>query len=1171
MGLLTKVNRRSVRHLSSKVLPAWKIGDVVLHGAFAADTDRTRIIFPRDTKDFLSELNRKFATDVNDLSRHRQSLYEGLRRSLPAGKVDIPSIPGASDPGWKAAETPPVLQNRRVEITGPANDPKMVINMLNSGADACMIDLEDSMAPSAQNVVDGHYNIHRALRGELVHEQLTEKGHFKRYQIGLNPCTPMVRVRGLHMKEVHATAAHLGPMPATLFDIGLHLANNGRYLQDHELGPFLYMPKLHDGVEAQMLESILAYCEKELRLAPAGTKVTTLIETLPAVFQTDEIAYALRSRIVGQNCGRWDWLASRSYFTGGSKERVHPDREFCGMEQSFNRAYSQQVCQTAHMRGFHAMGGMSAFIPVSGDPNKTEEAIKKVAVDKALEIENGHDGAWVAHPGMVAAVMDQFKTAFGMAVNQKDSKRSLDHPITVKDIVDIPADLQAAGKRTEKGLRQNISVALQYMAHYLQGNGAAGINNMMEDLATFELSRHQIRSWVDSQVDVTFSGGSVKPLTWDELERIVGEESKALAGSTLLVESAREVLWRGLKEAPEYISRISGDYLNPAYGRGLVLGSRILRVLNRDGASLSPDNRSIKFDDDLIRSLLGSRPEIVGGAEMVRHRGTFLNRLLDTNTCYKYMGCASGLAAAAVVHGGSGLVGPYVGGWQINAMALEESRPDTLWVKPEDPGNLAMVLNNFLGLQDRIQMVDTIHQLTALRSMPVAQFREGVRALQAHVNSYTDFHDLSILADLEQGYGDVKYTRFAVHKAITNGVSVIHIEDQGPKKRCGHLGDKELDTFDHAVEIMTAANYAAQEILGPEQAKVNFARFVFRTDALSATRIVYSKALEDPKDIDHKYVDWERGFCPDGRYMWLKKGDNPATGNPYGLEQAIDRASEIVRRGLASFVWMETPDADVRVAKAFLEGVNERLKSSGRAALGLYNFSPSFIWDKNYYPDAKKLAQLVANFVRDQILSRLENGDCTDDQAKFELQQFLVSNGDAVRGDQLFTASNLERLYCHALDYARTAKGWAADIEGTRRRVASQFASNLRFRLDREVERTQNGGYDPVHHMANIVVGQRIKHFSTALERIGFMAQLITLPQFHTEAERGYTVARAYRELGIEGYVQNVQRVEEHLPSDYTYLGHQKAVGTGVEAQLYDNLFSKASAILHESTEKHFH
>lgn len=202
---------------------------------------------------------------------------------------------------------------------------------------------------------------------------------------------------------------------------------------------------------------------------------------------------------------------------------------------------------------------------------------------------------------------------------------------------------------------------------------------------------------------------------------------------------------------------------------------------------------------------------------------------------------------------------------------------------------------------------------------------------------------------------------------------------------------------------------------------------------------------------------------------------------------------------------------------------------------------------------------------------RLEAGDCTDEQARFELQQFLVSNGDKVRGDHIFTASNLDRLYSHALDFSRGPAGWSSDLSNAKKIVSQQMSSNLRFRLNREIDRTQQGGYDPIHHMANIVVGQRIKHFSTALEKIGFMAQLITLPQFHTEAERGYTVARAYREQGIEGYVQNVQRVEEHLPSDYTYLGHQKAVGTGVEAQLYENLFAKASAILHDSTEKHFH
>lgn len=230
---------------------------------------------------------------------------ESIRRTLPSGQVELPTLAGANDPNWKVAPTPEVLQKRRVEITGPANDAKMVINMLNSGADACMIDLEDAMAPSGKNVVEGHFNIYKAARGELVYEQPLGDGKFKRYQIGQTPSTLMVRVRGLHMKEVHATAAHVGPVPATLFDIGVHLANNGKYLQDHGLGPFLYIPKLHSGVEAEVLEKVLAYCEKQLQLTENGTKVTTLIETLPAIFQTEEIAYALKNRIVGQNCGVW--------------------------------------------------------------------------------------------------------------------------------------------------------------------------------------------------------------------------------------------------------------------------------------------------------------------------------------------------------------------------------------------------------------------------------------------------------------------------------------------------------------------------------------------------------------------------------------------------------------------------------------------------------------------------------------------------------------------------------------------------------------------------------------------------------------------------------------------------------------------------------------------------
>jgi malate synthase len=1153
---------------------SWRVGDIQLHGALAADNEKTRLLLGKDAVEFCSELNRKFAHEVVALSEQRRQLMRDTRQALQEGRFEDLAVP-ASDANWKVAPPPTVLETRRVEITGPANDPKMVINMLNSGADACMIDLEDSMAPSAQNVVDGHHNIYKAVRGELTAEK-NEDGSIKRYTIGSTVATPMVRVRGLHMKEVHATASHVGPMPATLFDVGLHLFNNGRYLQDRGSGPFLYVPKMHTGVEAKVLEDVLAFCEAELGLEKNATKVTTLIETLPAIFRTEEIAQALAGRLVGQNCGRWDWLASRSYYLGSNANYVHPDREHTGMEQSFNKAYSKRVVQTAHQRGFHAMGGMSAFIPVSGDQAKTEEALKKVAVDKALEIENGHDGAWVAHPGMVQPVLDQFKAAFKDATHQKASKNSMDEKISVQDIVALESELLSSSKRTEKGLRQNLSVALQYMGHYLSGNGAVGINNMMEDLATFEMSRHSIRSWIDSKVDITFADGSQKPLTMETLEKVLAEEVATLkaANSKLPYSDASEVLLRGLKENPEFISRISGEYLNPEFARGIVIGSRMLRVLSsKEFGGHLDENQGIKFDADLVRSLLGSRPELRTGADLVRHRGRFLNRLLESgDTCYKYMGCASGLAAASVIHGGEGLVGPYCGGWQLNAMGLEESRPDTLWVKPEDPGNLAFVLNNFLGLQDKIQMVDTIHALQNLRSLPRNEFQEGVRALQNEVNKLSDFHDISMLADLEQGYGDVKYTRYGVTKAIDNGVSVLHIEDQGPKKRCGHLGDKELDTFDHAIQILTSANYAAQEMLGPDQAKEKLARFCFRTDALSALRIVYSKTLEDPNHIDHPFVDWARGPCPDGRYLWLKKDTNPATGNPYGLDQSIARATEMVRLGLADFVWMETPDAEIRIAKAFLEGVNEKLAACGsqRRALGLYNFSPSFIWDKNYYPDAKMFATQIANFMKDSVVPRLSTGDLTEQQAEGELHRFLAAEGDQVRGDHLFTETNLERMFAHSLDYAGPEASWIDGIHKARGVVGQLQQSNLRFRLNREIQRTEDGGFDPLHHMANIIVGQRIKHFSTALDQIGFKAQLITLPQFHTEAERGYSVARAYREQGIEGYVQHVQRVEEHLPEDYTFLGHQKAVGTGVEAQLYDNLFARQSTILAESTEKHF-
>jgi isocitrate lyase len=537
------------------------------------------------------------------------------------------------------------------------------------------------------------------------------------------------------------------------------------------------------------------------------------------------------------------------------------------------------------------------------------------------------------------------------------------------------------------------------------------------------------------------------------------------------------------------------------------------------------------------------------------------------------MGVASGVAAANGVTGGDGRVGPYCGGWQINAMGLEDTRPDTLWVKPEDPGKLAYVLNNFIRTQDKILTIDTHKELDDIAKLPKDEVQPALRQLQDKVNRMTDFYDLSMLADLEQGYGDAKKIRYAVETAINNGISVLHIEDQGPAKRCGHLGDKELDTFDHACDILTAANYAAQEVLGPDQVREKFVRFVARTDALDAKRICYSKRLEEPSHPDHPFIDWERGATPDGKYLYLRTGINDATGNPWGMDLAIARSSGLLAAGLADFSWMETPDASVRVAAAYAKGVTDNLAAVGKKPFGfLYNFSPSFHYQRNYYPEANKLAAEVGEFVRNNIATPLRSGSLGMADARRMLGDFVSNNGDKERGDHLYTEKKLDALLSSSLDLCDTAEAWEGRVAAGGAAIDKLEPSALRHDLKQRVEMAENAPFDPLHHMTHTIIDQRISYFSEALEGLGYNLQLTTLPQFHLEAKSNYMLSAGMRQDGIHAYVNQVQSVESDLPESYTFLGHQKAVGTGVEAALYSNLWgmSRQSNILAASTEKDF-
>jgi malate synthase len=450
---------------------------------------------------------------VRDFSGPRQELLERRRerqRRFDAGERPdfLPHTRGVRESAWTVAPLPRDLLDRRVEITGPV-DRKMVINALNSGARVFMADFEDSNSPTWDNVVLGHRHLVDAVAGTI---EYTAPETGKRYRLGPRPAVLMVRPRGWHLPEKHVT--HEGePIPASLFDFALYLFHNARALLARGTGPYYYLPKLQSHLEARLWNEVFLAAERRLGLPPGTIKATVLIETLPAAFEMDEILFELKDHSAGLNCGRWDYIFSLIKTLRADPAWVIPDRAQVGMTQPCMRAYTQLLIRTCHRREVHAMGGMAAQIPIKDDPKASEDALERVRADKLREVEDGHDGTWVAHPGLVPLATGIFDAHMKTA-NQIHRKRE-DVQVTARDLLAPPA-----GTRTEAGLRQNVRVGVQYLEAWLQGNGCVPLYNLMEDAATAEISRTQVWQWL--RHGATLDGG--RPLTAERFREIVREE-----------------------------------------------------------------------------------------------------------------------------------------------------------------------------------------------------------------------------------------------------------------------------------------------------------------------------------------------------------------------------------------------------------------------------------------------------------------------------------------------------------------------------------------------------------------------------------------------------------------------------------------------------------------------
>lgn len=460
--------------------------------------------------DFIHALVVRFAPERERLLKARQQRQKRYDQGeLPGFDSETTSI---RENAWQVRPIPQLLQDRRVEITGPP-DRKMVINALNANVNVFMADFEDSLAPTWQKLIDGQLTLRDAVNGTLSFTSETGKI----YQLRANPALLMCRVRGLHLNEKHVEWRDRA-IPGGLFDFALYFFHNVEALLEKGHAPWFYLPKTEHAAEVAWWREIFRFSEDRFDLPRGTIKATVLIETLPAVFQMDEILWELRDHVVGLNCGRWDYIFSYIKTLGQHPDRILPDRQQISMDQPFLDAYSRLLIRTCHRRGALAMGGMSALIP-SKDAERNLWVTQKVQEDKAREAGNGHDGTWVAHPGLADIAMEEFDRRLGDQPNQLHITREQDAPITAERLL-----APCRGKRTEAGMRANIRVALQYLEAWISGNGCVPIDGLMEDAATAEIARTSIWQWIHHKQ--ILSDG--QPVTVALFERLLEEELDTL-------------------------------------------------------------------------------------------------------------------------------------------------------------------------------------------------------------------------------------------------------------------------------------------------------------------------------------------------------------------------------------------------------------------------------------------------------------------------------------------------------------------------------------------------------------------------------------------------------------------------------------------------------------------
>lgn len=487
--------------------PATPTNGLTYHGPVPKDC---AFLLSAEANAFVVALVEKFGARREELlakRAKRQKEFDG--GALPDFKADTKAI---RDGDWVVAPIPADLADRRVEITGPA-EPKMIINALNSGAKVFMADLEDALSPTWERVIEGQKALYDAVRGALVFNS-PEGKEYALNKTGL--ATLIVRPRGWHLPERHVTLDGQ-PISGALFDFGMYFFHNAKERLTRGTGPYFYLPKTESAEEAQLWADVFAFAEQYVGVPHGSIKATTLIEVITATYEMHEILHALKDYAAGLNCGRWDYIFSTIKKFHARPEFMLPDRGQVTMGAHFLKSYSELLIQTCHKRRCHAMGGMSAFIPVKDDEAANAKAFAAVKADKEREASAGHDGTWVAHPGLIPVAMEVFDRLMPNA-NQYDKTRD-DVQVSARDLITLPK-----GTISEAGVRNNINVAIQYTANWLGGRGAVPIFNLMEDAATAEISRSQLWQWLHHKAKTDAD----QRITEDWLIELAEEEMAAI-------------------------------------------------------------------------------------------------------------------------------------------------------------------------------------------------------------------------------------------------------------------------------------------------------------------------------------------------------------------------------------------------------------------------------------------------------------------------------------------------------------------------------------------------------------------------------------------------------------------------------------------------------------------